>query len=146
MLKNCKIDAIEYQGGPSESLPYEVSQPTIQILDDMSARFTAVFNGPPDTKVIGRAWISDADGTMVDGKTGDVLAGSKQEIVLTIPRTKVQNGNLIACMRVEWPVYGTKHVVGWTLIRGDIVHPPKGKQCSAEPPLSPGRDKGKELR
>ena len=126
------MDGIEYQGGPSGSLPYEVSDPKIQILDGMTARFTAVFNGPPGTKVIGRAWISDADGTMVDGRTDDILAGSKQELILTIPRAKIQNGNLIACMRVEWPVYDTKHVVGWTLVRGDIVHPPKGKPCSAD--------------
>ena len=83
--------------------------------------------GPPDSKVIGRAWISDADGTMVDERTVDIVAGSTEEIVLTIPRTKVQHGNLIACMRVEWPLYQTKHVIKFTLVEGDIVHPPKGK-------------------
>ena len=130
MLRNCKRDAIEYQGKPSECLPYEVADAEIVILNDMSAKFTAVFNGPPETKVIGRAWISDADGTMVDGKTNEIMAGSREELVLTIPEAKVQNGNLIACMRVEWPIYDTKHVIGWVLLKGNIVHPPKGKQCS----------------
>jgi hypothetical protein len=95
----------------------------------MSAKMSATFNGPSNSKVIGRAWIGDEDGTMVDGVTAELPAGSKAEIVLRIPRKKAQNGNLNACMRVEWPVYQTKHVIRWTLLKGEIVHPPKGKQC-----------------
>ena len=103
---------------------YEVVDPKIEILDYMSARFTAVFNGPADSKVIGRSWISDADGTMVDGQTGEIPTGTRAALVLTIPKSKVQHGDIIACMRVEWPLYQTKHVIKWTLLRGEIVHPP----------------------
>ena len=129
MLGQCKCDQITLDARPSKNLPYEVMAPRIEIVDEMTARFTATFNGPPDSQVIGRAWISDEDGTMVDGETGLIDSGTSDQIVLTIPKSKTQNGNLIACMRVEWPVFQTKHVIGWTLLEGDIVHPPKGKQC-----------------
>ena len=129
MLGNCKPSEFTFDNRTSQHLPYAVTDPEIEILDDMSAKLTATFNGPPDSLVIGRAWISDADGTMVDAKTDEISAGTRAELHLTIPTVKVQNGNLIACMRVEWPNLQTKHVVQWTLLEGDIVHPPKGTSC-----------------
>ena len=118
-----------FDGYPSERAPYEVAEPEVEILDEMSARFTARFCGPPGSPVIGRAWISDEDGTIVDGETGEIEAGRMEAIVLSIPEAKAQNGDLIACMRVEWPLYQTKHVIQCTLIPGKLIHPPKGKEC-----------------
>ena len=129
MLGNCVASGLEFEGYPSQRLPFEVAEPGVEILDELSARLVAEFRGPSGSQVIGRAWISDADGTMVDGETGVVRAGNREMIELTIPRVKVQNGDLIACMRVEWPHYQTKHVIKCTLVPGKIVHPPKGKQC-----------------
>ena len=129
MLGKCQQDQLELDDSPAPVEPFAVTDPEIEIVDEMSARFRARFDGPAGSKVIGRAWISDVDGTMIDGETGVIDAGSVAEMLLTIPQAKVQNGNLIACMRVEWPLYQTKHVIGWTLVEGGIVHPPKGKQC-----------------
>ena len=129
MLSSCREKPLVFEDRPSTKLPYSVSDPEIEILDDMSAELSATFDGPRDTKVIGRAWISDADGTMIDGETGEILAGSRESMRLTIPEPKTQNGDLIACFRVEWPLYQTKHVIKCTLLEGEIVHPPNGKQC-----------------
>ncbi|MGI9242277.1 MAG: hypothetical protein ACR2RV_15875 [Verrucomicrobiales bacterium] len=129
MLKKCRGRSLKFEISPTSRPPYSVSDPEIEILDDMSARLTATFDGPDGSEVIGRAWISDSDGTMVDGETGVLRAGVRAAVLLTISEPKTQNGNLIACMRVEWPLYQTKHVIQCTLIKGEIVHPPKGKQC-----------------
>ena len=109
--------------------PYRVASPVVEVLDEMSIRVLATFCGPTNSRVIGRAWISDADGTLVDGCTDEIDAGTTHEMVLTIPEAKVQNGDLIACIRVEWPLYQTKHVVQATLVPGEIVHPPASERC-----------------
>ena len=119
----------KFRENPDRIPPFAVSDPAVEILDAMSVRFTARFDGPAGSEVIGRAWISDADGTLVDGETGPIGAGHEAEMRLTIPESKVQNGDLIACMRVEWPLFQTKHVIACTLVRGEIVHPPKGEPC-----------------
>ena len=129
MLAKCKSESLSFDVSTRRIDPYGVVDPKIEILDDMTARFSARFDGPPGSQVIGRAWISDMDGTIVDGETGTIDAGKVEEMTLIIPEAKVQNGDLIACIRVEWPLYQTKQVVQCTLIEGDIVHPPKGKQC-----------------
>jgi hypothetical protein len=122
-------DFVKLGAAAGRNSPYAVVDPQITIVDDMTAKLTATFTGPPNTPVIGRGWISDADGSMVEGTTEELSAGTRQDIFLQIPEPKTPNGDLIACMRVEWPVLQTKHVVRWTLIEGPIVHPPKGKDC-----------------
>ena len=129
MLAECKDRPLAFIDEPSTVPPFAVTNPEIEILDEMSAKLTAAFSGPAGSKVIGRAWIGDEDGTMVDGMTEVIAAGTRAEILLTIPKSKVQNGNLTAYMRVEWPKFQTKHVVSCLLLEGEIVHPPKGKEC-----------------
>ena len=128
MLAECKKRPLAFIVEPSTVPPFAVTDPEIEILDEMSAKLTAVFSGPPGSEVIGRAWIGDADGTIVDGKTEVIPAGTRAELLLTIPKSKVQNGNLTAFMRVEWPKFQTKHVVSCPLLEGEIVHPPKGER------------------
>ena len=120
---------VVFNDRPEQGVPYAVTNPEVAILDGMSAKLTATFRGPQGSSVIGRAWISDADGGLAEEKTDEIPAGTREELVLTIPETKVQNGDLIACMRVEWPLRQAKHVVRWTLRKGEFVHPPKGKDC-----------------
>ena len=129
MLGGCRGRELVFEDQPSRNLPFAVVDPEVEILDEMSARLTARFVGPPGSQVVGRAWISDMDGTIVDGETGVIAAGSEQEILLTIPEARPQNGDLIACMRVEWPLYQTKYVIQCGLVDGEIIHPPKGKPC-----------------
>lgn len=129
MLEACMEKPLAFEDSCRRNPAFEVMHPKVEIQDAMSVRFTAQFVGPPGTQVIGRAWISDEDGTIVDGETGEVAAGTEQEIVLSIPGKRPQNGNLIACMRVEWPTYQTKHVIQCTLIEGGLIHPPRGKPC-----------------
>ena len=129
MLNDCDPQSLVFDCTPKSVPPYAVEQPQIEIVDAMSAKLSAVFAGPPGSQVIGGAWISDADGTMVDGETGEIPAGTRAEMLLTLPRPKVQNGNLIACMRAEWPTYMTRHVIGCTLREGAIVHPPLDTGC-----------------
>ncbi len=129
MLGKCRSKQLAFAMTPSTAPPYAVADPQVEVLDEMSARLSATFEGPPGSSVIGRAWISDADGTLVDGETGEIPAGSQAAMLLTIPESKAQNGNLIACLRVEWPLFQTKHVILCTLIEGKLLHPPKGKEC-----------------
>lgn len=129
MLNECHKCELKFELTESQNLPYAVVDPTIEIENDMSAILTATFRGPDNSKVIGRAWISDMDGTIVDGETEEIPAGTQNSIELIIPKKKIQNGPLIACMRVEWPLYQTKHVIKFILKDEEIVHPPKGKQC-----------------
>lgn len=129
MLTECDSAALEFEEAPSQRLPYAVVDPRVQVLDGRSAVVTARFDGPSGSKLIGRAWISDADGTIVAGETGEIEAGSTHEINLVISESRPQNGDLIACARVEWPLYQTKHVIKCVLRKGELIHPPEGKQC-----------------
>ena len=63
------------------------------------------------------------------GETEEIIAQTRESILLKIPAAKEQNGNLIACMRIEWPKFETKHVIKWTLKKGELIHPPKSKEC-----------------
>ncbi len=96
---------------------YAVLNPRIEIIDAMSVKFTATLKGPENTQVIGRAWISDEDGGMIEVETDEQEAGSEMSLVLSIPKPKDLNGEMIICARVEWPLYQTKHVVKCVLVK-----------------------------
>ena len=129
MLDICHNKEFSFVDSIVPAEDYKVERPSVEILDSQTARLSATLIGPTDSQIIGRAWISDADGTLTEGVTAEVSAGTRVEIVLDVPDKQPLNGNLIACFRVEWPTFQTKHVVGCTLIEGEIVHPPRSKEC-----------------
>ncbi len=107
-LKNQEIPFIE-SVTPADG--YKVEDPHIEIIDAMSALLSATLVGPDGSKVIGRAWISDEDGTMAESEPTEIEAGNSVHLKVTIPEAKTLNGTMLACIRVEYPLFDTKHVI-----------------------------------
>ena len=108
---------------------YAIEDATACIVDADTVLVRARLLGPEGEPLRGRAWVSDEDGGLAENVTGVMESGSEAELQLVIEAPRSQNGDLLVCVRVEWPEFDTKLVRKGTLLEGKITQPPKGKPC-----------------
>lgn len=108
---------------------YAIEDATASVVDVDAILVRARLLGPEGEPLMGRAWVSDEDGGLAESVTDDMEPGSEIELRLLIQTPRPQNGDLIVCVRVEWPEFDTKLVRTGTLLKGRITQPPTGKRC-----------------
>ena len=90
------------------SRQYSLSNVRLEILNPSTAIFKAKLNGPPNTPVWARAWLSTESTTLAESASSQLKSGD--EVTLEVTLQSPQSPEY-AYMRIESAPLNTEHVV-----------------------------------